>query len=207
MEVVVAMTKQLTTDKGIVNLEGPVSQAKLELMDIDKGLGNFRSPMRQKEALAQVANLSEGLVYIAQIEEKIVGYVLFHYPSEFSRWTRHPRLLELGAIEISINWQKRGLAKALLAEAFKNQALEEYIVITTEFNWHWDLKSSGLNVWQYRDMLKKVFGSVGFKRRHTDDPEILEHQANMLMVRVGKNVSKNHVDMFTDLTYQHSILL
>jgi len=207
MEVVVAMTMQLTTDRGTVILEGPVSQAKLELMEIDKGLSNFRSPLRQKEALMEIANLPEGLVYIAQIDEKIVGYVLFHYPSEFSRWIRHPRLLELGAIEVSQSWQNRGLAKALLAVAFKNQALEEYIVITTEFHWHWDLKSSGLSVWQYRDMLKKVFGSVGFKRRHTDDPEILEHQANMLMVRIGQNVSKNHADMFTELTYQNSILL
>jgi len=201
------MNMQLTTDKGTVYLEGPVSRTRLESMEIDEGLGNFRSPRRQKEALMDIADLPEGLVYIAQIDEKIVGYVLFHYPGEYSRWIRHPRLLELGAIEVSQNWQKRGLAKALLAEAFKNPALEEYIVITTEFHWHWDLKSSGLNVWQYRDMLKKVFGSVGFKRRHTDDPEILEHQANMLMVRVGQNVSKNHADMFTDLTYQNSILL
>ncbi len=201
------MTMQLTTDKGTVNIEGSVSRARLELMEIDEGLGNFRSPRRQKEALMDIANLPEGLVYIAHTDEKIIGYVLFHYPGEYSRWIRHPRLLELGAIEVSQYWQKRGLAKALLTEAFKNPSLEEYIVITTEFHWHWDLKSSGLNVWQYRDMLKKVFGAVGFKRRHTDDPEILEHQANMLMVRVGKNVSKNHADMFTDLTYQHSILL
>ncbi|MCL2338220.1 MAG: GNAT family N-acetyltransferase [Firmicutes bacterium] len=197
---------QLAINKGTVSVEGPVSRTRLEAMAIDDGLGNFRSPRRQKEALMDIADLPEGLVYIAQIDEKIVGYVLFHYPGEFSRWIRHPRLLELGAIEVSHNWQNRGLAKALLAEAFKNHSLEEFIVITTEFHWHWDLKGSGLNVWQYRDMLKKLFSSVGFKRRHTDDPEILEHQANMLMVRVGNNVSKSHADMFTDLTYQNSIL-
>lgn len=207
MEVVVAMTKQLTTDKGTVIIEGPVSQADLESLAMDERLSNFRNPGRQKEALLHIAGLPEGLVYIARWEEKIIGYVLFHYPNEFSRWIRHPRILELGAIEISRSWQKKGLAKALLSEAFKNPVLEGYVVITTEFHWHWDLKNSGLDVWQYRDMLKNVFGSVGFKRRHTDDPEILEHQANMLMVRIGKNVTKSHSDMFDDLTYQHSILM
>lgn len=201
------MTKQLTTDRGTVIVERSVSQVSLESLAMDEGLDNFRNPGRQKEALSHVAGLPEGLVYIARWENKIVGYVLFHYPHEYSRWNRHPRILELGAIEISRNWQRRGLAKALLGEAFKNYSLEEYVVITTEFHWHWDLKTSGLDVWQYRDMLKKLFGAVGFKRRHTDDPEILEHQANMLMVRVGRNVSKTHSDMFDDLTYQHSILM
>lgn len=201
------MTKQLTTDRGTVIIEGPVSEASLESLVMDEGLGNFRNPGRQKEALTHIAGLPEGLVYIARFEERIIGYVLFHYPSEYSRWIRHPRILELGAIEISRNWQRRGLAKALLAESFKNPVLEEFVVITTEFHWHWDLKNSNLDVWQYRDMLKRVFGSVGFKRRHTDDPEILEHPANMLMVRMGKNVSKSHSDMFDELLYQHSILM
>lgn len=201
------MTKQLTTDKGTVIIEGPVSQINLESLEMDEGLGNFRSPVRQKEALVHIAGLPEGMVYTARMDQAIVGYLLFHFPNEFSRWNRHPRLMELGAIEISRGWQKRGLAKALLGAAFTNQVFEEFIVITTEFHWHWDLKNSGLNVWEYRDMLKRLFGSVGFKRRHTDDPEILEHQANMLMVRVGNNVSKNHSDMFVNLTYQHSILM
>ena len=79
------------------------------------------------------------------------------------------------------------------------------VVITTEFYWHWDLQGSGLNVWEYQKMLTKLFGSVGFKRRHTDDPEILEHQANMLMVRFGKRVNQAYIKAFDDLTYQKSI--
>ncbi len=201
------MAEKLTTDKGTVFFEGPVSQSDLESLEIDHKLDNFRNPARQKEALIHVAGLPEGMVYIARHENTIVGYLLFHFPNEYSRWIRHPRILELGAVEISRNWQKRGLAKALLAKAFNNPIMEEFIVITTEFHWHWDLKNSGLDIWGYRDMLKKMFGSVGFKRRHTDDPEILEHKANMLMVRIGKNVSRNHQDMFDDLTYQHSIFM
>ena len=152
------MTKQLTTDIGTVIIEGPVSQISLESLEMDEGLGNFRSPVRQKEALTHIAGLPEGMVYLARVEQTIVGYLLFHFPNEFSRWNRHPRMLELGAIETSRGWQKRGLAKALLGGAFTNPVFEEFIIITTEFHWHWDLKNSGLSVWQYRDMLKRLFG-------------------------------------------------
>jgi len=201
------MTTQLTTSKGPVVIEGPVSANYVESLDIVKSLNNFRNAKRQKEALGYIAELPDGMVYIARHDKDIIGYVLFHYPNQYSRWVKHPRILELGAIEISIEWQRRGLAKAILAEAFKNPALEDYIIITTEFYWHWDIKNSGLDVWGYQRMLKNVFGSVGFKRRRTDDPEILEHQANMLMVRIGNNVNPNHAKMFDDLTYQQSIII
>ncbi|SFH11391.1 acetoin utilization protein AcuA [Desulfotomaculum arcticum] len=200
------MTTQLTTSKGPVVIEGPVSTDYVESLGIIKSLNNFRNAKRQKEALGHIAGLPDGMVYIARHDNEIIGYVLFHYPNQYSRWVKHPRILELGAIEISREWQRRGLAKAILAEAFKNPVLEDYIIITTEFYWHWDIRNSGLDVWGYQRMLKNVFGSVGFKRRRTDDPEILEHQANMLMVRVGNNVSPNHTKMFDNLTYQQSII-
>lgn len=204
---VMAMTRQIDTSKGTVIVEGPVDADYISTLEINKTLNNFRNAKRQKEALMHIANLPEGLVYISRHEQEIIGYVVFHYPNEYSRWIRHPRIFELGAIEVSREWQKRGIAKEILKEAFDNSTLEDYIIITTEFYWHWDLKNSGLDVWSYQRMLKNVFGSVGFKRRHTDDPEILEHQANMLMVRIGNNVSQNHINMFEELTYQQSIIM
>lgn len=201
------MAKEIMTGRGPVVIEGPVSKEYLESLEINQAMNNFRNPKRQKEAMGLIANLPEGMVYIARSGQEIIGYVLFHYPNQYSRWARHPRILELGAIEVSREWQKMGLAKAILQEAFKNPIMEEYVLITTEFCWHWDLKNTGLGVWEYQKMLKRVFGSVNFKRRHTDDPEILEHSANMLMVRIGKNVSRNHIEMFDDLTYQNSIIM
>jgi len=201
------MAKELTTDKGPVIIEGPVSREYLESLTINPKLNNFRNANRQKEALCIVAGAPDGMVYIARHDQEIIGYVLFHSPNEYSRWSKHPRILELGAIELSREWQKKGISTAILKEAFKNPLLEDYVVITTEFYWHWDLRNSGMGVWEYQSMLKHVFGSVGFKRRHTDDPEILEHPANMLMVRIGKNVTRNHIEIFDNLTYQHSIIM
>lgn len=197
------MKKEVQAD---IVIEGPVSGSYLEPLTINEGLRNFRIPARQKETLVIVANSPEGLVYIARHEQEIIGYVLFHYPSRYSRWSRHPRLLELGAIEVAPRWQRRGIAGAMLQRAFTNDQLEQYVVITTEYFWHWDLKNSRLDVWEYQKMLTRLFGSVGFKRRRTDDPEILEHPANMLMVRFGRDVGKSFIKAFDDLTYQNSLV-
>ncbi|MBE3585592.1 GNAT family N-acetyltransferase [Desulfofundulus thermocisternus] len=199
-------TKQLITPRGMVFIEGPVSKEYLATLNMNDRLRNFRNPARQKEALMIAASSPEGLVYIARHAQEIIGYVLFHKPNEYTRWSRHPRLLELGAIEVSRSWQRMGIAKELLQQAFKNEMLEDYVVITTEFFWHWDLEGSGLDTFGYQRMLTRLFGSAGFKRRGTDDPEILEHPANMLMVRFGKRVSKVHVKAFEDLTYQNSLV-
>ncbi len=199
-------TNQLITPQGTVTIEGPVSRDHLATLTMNVELRNFRNPARQKEALLIAAGQPEGLVYIARHQQEIIGYVLFHKPSEYTRWSRHPRLLELGAIEVSRSWQRLGIAKELLRQAFKNEMLEDYVVITTEFYWHWDLKGSGLDVFGYQRMLTRLFGSVGFKRRGTDDPDILEHPANMLMVRFGKRASKTHVKAFEDLTYRNSLV-
>ncbi|MGB9803858.1 GNAT family N-acetyltransferase [Desulfofundulus sp.] len=199
-------TKQINTIQGMVFIEGPVSRDYLATLAMNEHLRNFRNPTRQKEALMITASDPEGLVYIARHGQEIIGYVLFHKPSEYTRWSRHPRLLELGAIEVSRSWQRQGIAKELLHQAFKNEKLEDYVVITTEFYWHWDLQGSGLDVFTYQRMLTRLFGSAGFKRRGTDDPEILEHPANMLMVRFGRKVSKTYIKAFEDLTYQNSLV-
>lgn len=197
---------EINTPLGPVYVEGPVSKEYLETLKMDEKLANFRMPDRQHEALCIIAGSPEGIAYIARNNQVIVGYVVFHYPSQFSRWSKHPRTLELGAIEVSSIFKRLGLGTQLLKAAFSNSIMEEYIIITTEFFWHWDLKDSGLDVWNYQRMLTKLFGSVHFKKRRTDDPEILEHPANMLMVRMGTKVSETYIKSFEDMLYQQSII-
>jgi len=198
--------KEVNTPGGRIIIEGPAEKDYIASLVIDPNLSNFRNPARQKEALMIVAELPEGLVYLARHGRTIIGYVDFHYPSRYTRWSRHPRILELGAVEVSKQWQRQGIAAALLEEAFKNGIMEEYIVIVTEFHQHWDLKGSKLNFWNYRRMLTKLYGSVDFKRKHTDDPEILEHPANMLMARTGSSVNDAYIKAFDELTYQQSLV-
>lgn len=198
--------KEINIPTGIVFVQGPVKADVLESLSINQKLTNFRTPERQYESMIIVANLPEGMVYIARHDNEIVGYILFHYPSQYSRWNKHPRILELGAIEVSQDYKRHGIGTSLLKVAFENPVMEEFVVITTEFFWHWDLKNSGLDVMSYQRMLNKLFSVVDFRKRRTDDPDILEHPANMLMVRFGSMVSKAYVNAFEELIYQNSLV-
>ena len=51
---------------------------------------------------------------------------------------------ELGAIEVADDYRSYGLGKQMLKIAFMEDQLENAIVYTTEYYWHWDLKNSGL---------------------------------------------------------------
>ncbi|MDD4237142.1 MAG: GNAT family N-acetyltransferase [Desulfotomaculaceae bacterium] len=183
-------------------IEGPLEAAKLEELSMNSKLTIFRPPAKQKEALLAISRLSEGMVYIARYGREIIGYVTFHYPDDFSRWSKHPAVLELGGIEISPDWRQRGVGVALLREAFNNPVVENYIIVTVEFCWHWDLKSSGLDLFMYQEMLARLFGSVGLSRRATDDPDIIEHPSNVLMVRVGSNVSCEDDMLFNNMLFE-----
>ncbi|MCG6197657.1 N-acetyltransferase, partial [Anoxybacillus sp. LAT_38] len=92
--------------------------------------------------LVEIAALPEGRIIVAREEELVLGYVTFLYPDPLERWSQAqlPDLLELGAIEVSQAVRGGGVAKTMLQVAFADDAMEDYIVITTEYYWHWDLK-------------------------------------------------------------------
>lgn len=195
------------TPQGPVELFSTVKPEVLRRLVMDDGLRNFRPPARQHEALCAIAQMPEGKVSAALHGSVIVGYVTFHRPDAYSRWVKHPLMLELGGIEVSPSWRRYGLASRLLRVAFADPVLENYIVYTTEYCWHWDLKTTGLDVWQYQRMLTKLFGSVGLSQRATDDPDILEHPANVFMARVGRNVPQEHVEAFERLLFERGDLM
>jgi len=197
-----ALRDCVVTPRGPVELVSTVPPEVLRRLVMDQGLRNFRPPDRQHAALCAIAETPEGKVSAALTGSVIVGYVTFHRPDRYSRWVKHPLMLELGGIEISPSWRKCGLASRLLKVAFADPALENYIVYTTEYCWHWDLKESGLDVWQYQRMLTRLFGAVGLVQRATDDPDILAHPANVFMARVGRNVPREQVEAFELLLFE-----
>lgn len=185
-------------------IEGPVSPEELSLLGMHHQLTAFRQPEQQQEALTQIALREEGRIIIARKNETIVGYVTFSYPDPIERWSQGDihSLIELGAIEVAPPFRATGVGSQLLKVAFLDPFMESYIVISTEYYWHWDLKGTNLNVWEYRKVMEKVMGSVGLLWCATDDPEICSHPANCLMVRIGKNVSMDDIMRFERLRLQ-----
>ncbi|MFZ5597307.1 MAG: GNAT family N-acetyltransferase [Bacillota bacterium] len=193
---------QIPSDKGEIYIEGPVKSDYLDSLNFDEGLSNFRIAKKQKKCLCEIAGSEDGFLYIARNGNTVVGYVTFHRPDPLTRWIKHPLIIELGAIEVSQSWRKYKVGKHLLQCAFSNPVMKEHIVVTMEYCWHWDLDGSGLSMWEYQAMLTGLFGSVGMEKAHTDDPEITEHPANVLMVRIGENVPKEYVEMFERLKFE-----
>lgn len=191
------------TAQGLLSIEGPVSSEALASYDLAEGLCAFRPASQQKKALVEIAALPEGRVVIARRQQQVVGYVTYLYPDSLERWSRgHMHdLLELGAIETTRDFRGMGVAKALLALSFQDNHMEDYIVFSTEYYWHWDLEGTGLSLWKYQEMMKRIMGSVGMQVYATDDPEITSHPANMLMARIGSRVPLESQEKFHRLRF------
>ena len=115
-------------------------------------------------------------------------------------------LIELGAIEVIPKFRGTGVGKSLLKVSMMDDAMEDYIIITTEYYWHWDLKGTGLNVWDYRKVMEKMMNAGGLQWYATDDPEICSHPANCLMVRIGNRVDSNSIERFDSLRFKNRFM-
>ncbi|HLQ71591.1 MAG TPA: GNAT family N-acetyltransferase [Bacillota bacterium] len=191
------------TKYGPIVIEGPIQSSDLEKYEFHEDLTAFRPAPRQLEALLEIADFPEGRILIARTSEMIIGYMTFVHPDPIERWSeiKMDDLIELGAVEIIPNYRGQKVASKLLKVALMDDYMENYIVFSTEFYWHWDLEGSGLNVWEYRKLMEKMMAVGGLKPQTTDDPEIISHPANSLVVRIGKNVPKESIEKFDELRF------
>ncbi len=198
-------SKEFKTPRGPLVIEGPVSHNQLEDLHFHEGLVAFRIPEKQHKALIQISSLPEGRIIIARDRDEIIGYVTYLYPDPLERWSegKMEDLIELGAIEVIREYRGCSVGKNLLRVAMMDEWMENYIIITTEYYWHWDLKGSGLNVWEYRKMMERMMSAGGLEWYATDDPEICSHPANCLMARIGKNVDKESIQRFDQLRFMN----
>ncbi len=191
-------------DKTII-IEGPVSEETLNTYTFDEHLNAFRRPNDQFEALKEIASLEEGRIIVARVDNNIIGYVTFHRPDEFERWSEgnHPFILELGAVEVSDSYRNLRIGQNMLKLSMKDEYMENYIVLTTEYYWHWDLKGTGLDVYDYKQLMINLMDAAGFEVYMTNDPEITSHPANTLMARVGKHITTEQQLIFDEIRFKH----
>ncbi|PGM49593.1 GNAT family N-acetyltransferase [Bacillus sp. AFS053548] len=196
-------SKTIQTVHGELIIEGPVESALLETYHFHENLTSFRQPAQQHKAIVEIASLPEARIIIARLDKTIVGYVTYLYPDPLERWSKTTleNLIELGAIEVIPEFRGFSVAKNMLILSMLDDAMEDYIIITTEYYWHWDLKGTGLNVWEYRKMMEKMMNAGGLIQFATDDPEICSHPANCLMVRMGKRVTTEEIQAFDALRF------
>ncbi|WP_339147286.1 MULTISPECIES: GNAT family N-acetyltransferase [unclassified Sutcliffiella] len=200
--------KEIKTRNSRLIIEGPVTPEKLASYEFHKDLVAFRPPEQQRKALIEIAGLPEGRIIIARTQDTIVGYVTYLYPDPMERWSegKMENLIELGAIEVVPEVRGSSVGKSLLQVSMMDEMMENYIVITTEYYWHWDLKGTGLNVWEYRKIMEKMMNAGGLEYYATDDPEISSHPANCLMARIGKNIDQESVQKFDQLRFHNRFM-
>ncbi|QKS72074.1 GNAT family N-acetyltransferase [Paenalkalicoccus suaedae] len=190
-------------------VEGPISRESMETYSFDEELTAFRTPQKQYEALLDVVELPENRLIVARDGDKIIGYAVYLYPDEMERWSEYKKdnLIELGAIEVASSYRGYQLAKHILKVTMMDDAVEDYIIITTEYYWHWDLRGTGLSIWDYRSVMEKVMKSGGLEWFATDDPEICSHPANCLMARIGARVSPDSVHEFDRVRFKSRYMI
>ena len=195
--------RKLETPIGTITIEGPVERTILETYTFDEALDAFRRPQQQFIAIQEIAELDEGRIIIARINDHIIGYTTYLYPDPLERWSMDnlEYLLELGAIEISNQYRSIGIGKNMLEVAMLDDQVEDYIIITTEYYWHWDLKNTGLNVFEYKKMMQKMMAAGGMEVFSTNDPEITSHPANCLMARIGKRITNEQIEAFDKIRF------
>jgi acetoin utilization protein AcuA len=200
--------KELKTPHGRLIIEGPISPEKLASYEFHKDLVAFRPPAQQHKALVEISGLPEGRIIVARSGHMIVGYVTYLYPDPLERWSegKMEDLIELGAIEVIPEFRGCSVGKNLLMVSMMDDAMEDYIIITTEYYWHWDLKGTGLNVWEYRKVMEKMMNAGGLVWYATDDPEISSHPANCLMARIGKRIPPESVQKFDQLRFMNRFM-
>ncbi|MGD6774137.1 MULTISPECIES: GNAT family N-acetyltransferase [Bacillaceae] len=200
--------KEIRTKNSRLIIEGPVTPEKLASYEFHKDLVAFRPPEQQRKALIEIAGLPEGRIIIARTHDTIVGYVTYLYPDPMERWSegKMENLIELGAIEVVPEVRGSSVGKSLLQVSMMDDMMENYIVITTEYYWHWDLKGTGLNVWEYRKIMEKMMNAGGLEYYATDDPEISSHPANCLMARIGKNIDQESIQRFDQLRFHNRFM-
>ncbi|MBD1380145.1 N-acetyltransferase [Metabacillus arenae] len=200
--------KEIKTAQGNLLVEGPISSEKLDSYEFHKDLVAFRPPKQQHKALVDIAKLPEGRILIARNQDIVVGYVTYLYPDPLERWSEGnmENLIELGAIEVIPEFREFSVGKNLLGISMMDDAMEDYIIITTEYYWHWDLKGTGLNVWEYRKVMEKMMKAGGLEWYATDDPEICSHPANCLMARIGKRVDQDSIQKFDRLRFMNRFM-
>lgn len=200
--------KKLKTPHGDLIIEGPISPEALSGYEFHHDLVAFRPPAQQHQALIEIAALPEGRIIIARDRHTIVGYVTYLYPDPLERWSegKMEDLIELGAIEVIPKYRGCSVGKNLLIVSMMDDAMEDFITITTEYYWHWDLKGTGLNVWEYRKIMEKMMNAGGLEYFATDDPEISSHPANCLMAKIGKRVSNESIEKFDRLRFMNRFM-
>jgi acetoin utilization protein AcuA len=197
----------LPSPRGMLRILRVCSPTVLRTLTLDAGIGRFaryRSIISGINTLEKVAALPDANVTVAlSAARQIIGYIECSYPDAIEGWRDNGDGLcyELGAIEVSRNWRRLGLARAMIATIVADAFIESKIFFLTGYSWHWDTDQTGLSVYAYRNALVRLFRPFGFQVYLTNNPEIRMSSANVLMARIGRAITAQQRERFQKMLF------
>lgn len=179
--------KTLETPKGPILLRDFCPPSLVERLTADSGLRAFaRLPEREHQLLVDIAKNPDCALTLAHTSGgDIVGEVTVTFGDEW--WEGVDDIYEV-TIEVSSQWRNAGIASQLLAFALEVDTLEDIILFAMGLSWHWDMEGLGISEFRYRELIARLFASQGFVEYTTTEPDINMEPANILLVRIGKQV-------------------
>jgi len=180
-------TNIVETSKGPLLLRDFCPPSLVERLTADSGLHAFaRLPEREHQLLLNIAQNPDCALTLAHTPDgAIVGEVTLTFGDEW--WEGVDDIYEV-TIEISSQWRNAGIGRQLLAFALELETLEKMILFAMGLSWHWDMENMGITPHHYRELLARLFASQGFVEYTTTEPNINMEPANILLVRIGKQV-------------------
>jgi acetoin utilization protein AcuA len=199
--------RTLPSPQGLLRILRVCSPDVLRTLTLDAGIGRFaryRSIISGTKTLEKVATFPDANVTVALSPvRQIVGYIECSYPDAIEGWRDNSDGLcyELGAIEVSRNWRRLGVARAMVSTILADAFIESKIFFLTGYSWHWDTDQTGLSTYAYRNVLVRLFRPFGFQVYLTNNPEIRMSSANVLMARIGRSISPAQRDRFQKMLF------
>ena len=207
-DVIISNAKRIIreTSHGKVAIYSGYPAGHFDRLKLDSGIGNFAhysSIIQKLDVFDKVASQSDGRVSIALLNETtVIGYLACWIPEQTERWSKLGGLMyEMGAIEVSRNFRKMGIAHTMVDLTIAGEFFDRRITYMNGFLWHWDLDGSGLSKFEYRKMMLKFLDNWCFHEFYTNEPNIGLRQENLFMARIGSKVTERDRQRFRDLRF------
>ncbi len=165
---------------------------------------HYKSLYTRRESLEQHAHQpGTGVTLALSAGKDIIGFGVLAYPEPEERWSKlgGRLMVEVKAIEVSRDWRSAGVAGGIVKTMLSDPLVEDKIVYMVGYSWTWDLDGTGKTAQDYRRMLIALFEPHGFQEYETNEPNICLKPENMLLGRIGKNVSSEQQTNFKWLRF------
>lgn len=197
----------ISIDRGVVRFRSFCNADEIRQYDFDPEFnsgGDYKSLYTRRQSLEDNAQHPEANVVLALAPpQTIIGFGVLAYPEPGERWAELGAgvMMEVKVIEVARSWRRADIASRILKMVVDYPQIEDKIVYMVGYSWTWDLQGTQETAQGYRAMLVHLFEQHGFQVLETNEPNVCLKPENVLMCRLGNNISRETKDRFKWLRF------